>query len=763
MRSVILRTLILICIVVLFLPLAAQEAPPPDAPPGEVTAPVMPDTPPEAEAPAPADGQPPVAVDRPLPPPAPGFRRIQVRAGRIVIPREGTVRFLNGVVLEAEGLTITADALDYLTEEQLATAEGLITVRTEDGTTYRGNVLEFDVRAREWRFRDYSVVYLPGFLGRQFIGSTFLRGEELRGTAEKVHAQDTRVTTCDLPEPHYYLEARSVDIFPGDKLIARDIDFYVLGRRVLRLPWFIMWLRQRQLPFVPTFGQNDYEGYFLRVLYQYVFNDGQLGGIRLDQTEKLGAGVGIDHYYTVPGGYGEAFLYGRQNLKEYVARVNHTQALPADIDLRVTGDIRKNSLFSFQPTTLTSINTQAQRRTQHSNTQLTYIRRLNEGSFSTDNTSANFRYDLNTAGGRLRYSGEYSSYGRLDTPANEELWNRLQWTRRLGFGSMHLRIDQRTDVDGDNFTGDDNFSGLQRLPEVYLETDHNQLQWNLLKRLPSQLTMGWGVFDEQPNNVRLNRYFFNWRAQPKAVTAGRTTLLPYGSLRQTLYGDPDVTAMYVINGGLEARTPFGSFTNIFNYRNNQYHGFTPFRFDAAYPAETISEGIQCITKSTRWFINAGKDLQNDRWQDLLFRSEATLTPAFRMTHAVAYDLNNGQWRDLVSQFRYGRSDVISLGVDSRYDMEGERLRRVSTNLSWVINPKWKVQWLGGYDGPSKRLLYNEILLSRDLHCWDVSAYYSYQQKYFYLYFRLKALDIPLPMFGIGRGGQLLTGPEGVPL
>ena len=85
------------------------------------------------------------------------------------------------------------------------------------------------------------------------------------------------------------------------------------------------------------------------------------------------------------------------------------------------------------------------------------------------------------------------------------------------------------------------------------------------------------------------------------------------------------------------------------------------------------------------------------------------------------------------------------------------MRRVSTNLSWVITPRWRLQWLGGYDAPNKKLLYNEFLVTRDLHCWDVSAYYSYQQKYFYLYFRLKALDIPLPRFGIGRGGQILGG------
>ena len=760
MRSLIIRALILCCIAALFAPLAAQELPasPPvaETAPAAETAPV----PSAAETPAPPD-------DEPLPPPAPGFQRIRVLAARTLVEQQRTVRFLGSVTFEVEGLTINADEVEYRSQTQQATAQGNVSIRTADGTTYQGDNLELDVQTRQWRFHEIAVEYRPGVLGREFIGTTFLRSDQFLGTERELHATNTRVTTCDLPTPHYYLSAGSIDIYPNDKLIARNVNFYILGRRVLHLPWFYMWLRRNQTPFVPTAGHNDFEGYFARVLYQYLFDDQNLGGIRVDQTEKLGTGVGLNHFYNVPGGFGEAFVYGRQNLDEYIARLDHTQQLPADIQLKITGDVRKNSLLTYQPTTLTNINTQVQRKTDTSLTQLTYIRNLNEGVFRSDNTNANLRYNYTTRANTIRYSGEYSSYGRFGAdgslPANEELWNHLLWTHRLGFGNLNLRLDERTDVDGEDYTGDDNFSGLQRLPEVYLETDQNQMQWDVLKRLPSRFTVGWGLFDEQPNDVRLSRYLFNWRPQPKPIKLGRTVLTPTGSLRQTVYGDSDMTAMYVINNGMEARTTFGPFTNIASYRKNQYHGYSPFRFDAAYPSETISEGMQFITPTTRLYLNTGKDLKNDRWQDLLFRSEVAMTPAFRMNHSVAYNLNNGQWRDLVSTFRYDRSEVIALGVDTRYDMEGARMRRVSTNLAWVINPQWKVQWLGGYDAPSKKLLYNEFLVTRDLHCWDVSAYYSYQQKYFYLYFRLKALDIPLPQFGIGRGGQILGGGQAIPL
>ncbi|MHB0938053.1 MAG: LPS-assembly protein LptD [Armatimonadota bacterium] len=755
MRHLIIRALILCCIAALLTPLAAQEAVAP--PPAAETAP----------APAPAAEAPAQPDDEPLPPPAPGFRRIHVLAERTQVLQQSTVRFLGNVTFETDDLTITADEVEYKAQTQLATAQGHVSVRTADGTTYQGDNLALDVPARQWRFRDISVEYLPGTLGKEFIGSTFLRSEEFLGTERELHGTNTRVTTCDQPEPHYYLSAGSIDIYPNDKLIAHNVNFYIMGRRVLHLPWFYMWLRQKKTPFVPTAGHNETEGYFARVLYQYLFDDQNLGGIRVDQTEKLGTGVGVNHFYSLPGGYGEAFVYGRQGLEEYVARLDHLQQLPADIQLKLTGDVRKNSLFTSQPTTLTNINAQAQRRIGPSLTQLTYIRNLNQGLFRSDNTNANFRYDYTTQATTFRYSGEYSSYGRFgtagDLPANEEMWNHLLWTHRLGFGKLNLRLDERTDVDGDDYTGDDNFFGLQRMPEVYLETDQNQLQWEMLKRVPSQFTVGWGLFDEQPNDVRLSRYLFNWRPQPKPIKWGRTVLTPTGSLRQTVYGDPDMTAMYVISDGMEARTTVGPFSNILGYRKNQYHGYSPFRFDAAYPSETITEGMQYITPNLRLYLNSGKDLENDRWQDLLFRSEALMTPAFRMNHSVAYNLNNGQWRDMVSQFKYDRSEVVSLGVDTRYDMEGARMRRVSTNLAWNINPQWRVQWLGGYDAPNKKLLYNEILVTRDLHCWDVSAYYSYQQKYFYLYFRLKALDIPLPQFGIGRGGQILGAGQGWPL
>ncbi len=54
------------------------------------------------------------------------------------------------------------------------------------------------------------------------------------------------------------------------------------------------------------------------------------------------------------------------------------------------------------------------------------------------------------------------------------------------------------------------------------------------------------------------------------------------------------------------------------------------------------------------------------------------------------------------------------------------------------------------------------MIIRDLHCWDAALQYSHQQHLVYLYIRLKALNLPLPLFGIGRAGQVLDTDLGVP-
>ncbi len=745
---------LLVLLLLLLLPLcglAQQEAPP-------VT-------------PPPVDAAPPVT-------PATGTRPVTIRAERFLfLDEQGLYQFIGNVSVESEDVTIHAAEAVYDNTKKVVSARGNVSITLPDGNTYWGRLLEFNVTTREWQFLDWSVEYPTGFLGQPFIGPLFVAGRGIGGTElnqtglpNAVHADNARVTTCELPTPHYFMTSRRIDIYPGDKLVAYDTDVYVLGRRVLHIPWFYLSLKLRRTPFVPEAGQNDYEGYYLRVLYQYVVNPANVGGVRVDLTQKLGTGVGVNHFYAVPGGDGEAFLYGRQGLSELVARVDHTQHLPRAIDLTVRGDLRRNSLFSSQPTTNTNLDMNLVRNTTHSQLQLTTTRSLQKSYFLTDNTNANLSYTLTPGNGNtFNYSSVYSSFGQPNSglAGDQELWNRMTLVRRLSMGTLNLRYDARTDLDGENYTGDNFFSGLQRLPEVYLDMASTNLPIATLRRIPSTVQVGWGHFDEEPGNTRLDRYLLNWQTSNLRWRVNeRTTITPQAGVRQTFYGDDDFTALYRYRASLPIRQTFGQYlTNTLSYTKQEAHGYTPFRFDSndAYPYELATESLAYNNnRNLRMNLTGGRDIQNNRWQDASFFAGVDFTRNITMTQAVAYDLNNGRWRDLVSQYHFGRDELLTVDLGTRYDLPGQQLRTLTTNVDWVVGPQWRVQWLGSYDGIRHTTLYNEFLVVRDLHCWDAAIYYSFQRKYVYLYFRLKALNLPLPGFGIGRNGQVLDTAQGLP-
>ena len=761
----------------MLLPLMAQDQLP-GVPPVPPAAPGPPATTPAGPpAPATVPGQTP---GTPIPPPpetspdyppktTPGTIPLDVTALRASFsPVSGLFFFYGEVVLVTQRITINADELTYNERTRTAIARGNVAIHTEDKNTYWGNILEYSVDTRKWRFLDYAVEYPSTFLGAPFIAPVFVNGQDLTGIEHGVRAENSNVTTCNLADPHYIIHSRRVDIYPGDKLIARDNDFYVLGHRIVHIPYLVISLRQRQSPIIPQFGQNPEEGYYARFLYQYVFNPNELGGVRLDLTQKLGPGLGVDHFYSIltGSGTGEAFAYARQGLSEYVLRLDHQQKLPNNFNWNVRTDVRENSRFTVQPTTLTMITSDLSRTVGNENMRLLYTRNLNQSQFRSDNSTANFifnRTGMNREAftTNLRFSSFHNTGGATSTPPDSELWSSLNWVHPLGFADFNLQVDHHADIEGVSTAGG-RFFGVQRLPEASLVASRDGKNLGLLTPFTQTLTVGWGIFNENGAAQKLNRYRVEWASpQPRWTLNKLTTLTANTNIKQTVYGDKDMTAQYVLNGSLAATTKLGAWQNVLNYNRTDAHGFPALNFDAAFPAERAYDSLQYVTPKLSTFLTAGRDLKLHTWDNLTFSSLSQLSPSLSMSQAASYDLNASRWNDLISRFSLGTNPLI-FNTGTQYSITEGRLQRVTTEMRWQIDPKWSVEWLGGYDGLARQFLYNEFLVKRDLHCWDIALYYSQEQKTGYLYLRLKALNMPLPELGIGRGGQVLNTSQGSP-
>ncbi len=167
------------------------------------------------------------------------------------------VEFFGHVILQSSQVEIHADEGTFNTATDLAVMRGIVSIRTEDGVTSWGTALEYNAHTRNWRFIDFSTQYPASYLGASFIAPVYVQGSEVSGLPYGLRANNTEVTTCNLPTPHYYIQARRVDIFPNDKIIAYDNDVYVLGHRILHIPWFFLSLRQNDRRWCRNWGKTS--------------------------------------------------------------------------------------------------------------------------------------------------------------------------------------------------------------------------------------------------------------------------------------------------------------------------------------------------------------------------------------------------------------------------------------------------------------------------------------------------------------------------
>ncbi len=108
------------------------------------------------------------------------------------------------------------------------------------------------------------------------------------------------MTTCDLKKPHYRLQARKFEIFPGDRVVARNVTVRVGSIPVFYIPKFVQRLDEK-LPHVRIVAGTSKEwGYFLLQAWRYNFNQYFNGRLNLDYREKKDFAWGWDNYFNTP-------------------------------------------------------------------------------------------------------------------------------------------------------------------------------------------------------------------------------------------------------------------------------------------------------------------------------------------------------------------------------------------------------------------------------------------------------------------------------
>ena len=110
------------------------------------------------------------------------------------------------------------------------------------------------------------------------------------------HVERANLTTCENPRGGYHLESKTLDVYPGDKAVARSAVLFLGALAVFYLPIAVISLRheepgsRRQPGFLPIVGYSSTEGFYVKARIGFSPSDYYYGYYRIEEYTKIGLG-----------------------------------------------------------------------------------------------------------------------------------------------------------------------------------------------------------------------------------------------------------------------------------------------------------------------------------------------------------------------------------------------------------------------------------------------------------------------------------------
>ncbi len=112
------------------------------------------------------------------------------------------------------------------------------------------------------------------------------------------HVERANITTCENPRGGYHIESKTLDVYPGNKAVARSNVLYLGALAILYLPIVVISLARdefgsrRQPGFLPIVGYSQSEGFYVKARIGFSPSDYYYGYYRIEEYTKIGLGLG---------------------------------------------------------------------------------------------------------------------------------------------------------------------------------------------------------------------------------------------------------------------------------------------------------------------------------------------------------------------------------------------------------------------------------------------------------------------------------------
>ncbi len=228
--------------------------------------------------------------------PAPVFAQLGAGFGDdpIEITADGETRFEGGVAIAENNVVINygdnnifCDYAQYNPDTRDVLLSGHVRIYRKD-YSFTGDRAVYNLETRQLRSADFAGFFQPMLFSGESLGS-------LSGRA--FHVQDGTFTTNDSATPHYRFRAKSVRIYPNDRIIFSNATLEVGRVPVLWVPYLYQPLKDDfALKLAP--GYSSDWGAFLLTSYSFPVGEKIGATLHLDLRSTRGVAIGLDSDFT---------------------------------------------------------------------------------------------------------------------------------------------------------------------------------------------------------------------------------------------------------------------------------------------------------------------------------------------------------------------------------------------------------------------------------------------------------------------------------
>ncbi len=190
------------------------------------------------------------------------------------------------VVISYKTTTIYCDYAQYDRDTGDALVKGNVRIYT-DGRVFVGERAVYNFTTKELHAVDFHGEFYPFLFSAESFGDI---------GPNAYQAGNAILTTSDSSKPDYYMKAKSVRIYPHDRVIFGDVTLYVGKTPVFWWPYLYQSL-QKDSGFVMRPGYESIWGAYLLTDYGFPISEGMNGRFHLDLRTLRGAAAGLDINY----------------------------------------------------------------------------------------------------------------------------------------------------------------------------------------------------------------------------------------------------------------------------------------------------------------------------------------------------------------------------------------------------------------------------------------------------------------------------------